>query len=434
MKKFGILCLVLLGLLSNLTGLGGLSVKSDDDTGATSNFSVAAKSAIAVDAASGKILYDQNATDQTTPIASITKLLTAYLVYQAISEGKITLNTKFTISQYAHDLSENSASSGIPMAQGEKISVKELLNALLIPSANSAAVALAEGIAGSEPKFVDLMRAQMKAWGVTDATIVNASGLPNSILGSNIYPGSSTSATNTMSAEDVAIICMHLLQDYPQVLNVTKTEEAVFDQGGASQADISTTNQLLPGFATSRAGSDGLKTGSVTNFVDCFAGTTVQNGFRIITVILDINDPVDNTSIFTQTNNLMNQVYGTWQAYGIVAKGESLPHHETMSIMDAKEDKSNVVAKSDISVVVPMNDPVYSVKFDSSKGRTLVAPVKAGTVVAQATITVTDKNGLGYLPGFHATVCDFTVDHDVARANPFVVLWDHFVRFVNTQL
>lgn len=187
MKKIVITFLSLLLLFSPLATI---NAQAED-------FSVAAKSSIAVDASSGKILYSQNATDSSTRIASITKLLTAYLVYKGVDEKKIAWDTKVPISDYAYNLTMNSNASNIPLAEGTEVTVKDLLNALLLPSANSAAIALAEKIAGSEPKFVDMMMAQLKEWGITDAKLYTSSGLPNSELGENIYPGSTENDANT---------------------------------------------------------------------------------------------------------------------------------------------------------------------------------------------------------------------------------------------
>lgn len=83
-------------------------------------------------------------------------------------------------------------------------------------------------IGGTESKFVDMMKAQLKDWGITDAKIVNASGLNNSYLGDNIYPGSKSDEENTMSAKDVAIIAQHVVKEYPEILDITKKNRGWF--------------------------------------------------------------------------------------------------------------------------------------------------------------------------------------------------------------
>ena len=98
----------------------------------------------------------------------------------------------------------------------------------MVSSANSAAIALAEKIAGSEKDFVDKMRAKLLEWGIQDATLVNTTGLNNETLGNNIYPGSKKDDENKMSAYDVAVVARNLILKYPQVLEVTKKPSSTF--------------------------------------------------------------------------------------------------------------------------------------------------------------------------------------------------------------
>ncbi|MFC4652962.1 serine hydrolase [Lactococcus nasutitermitis] len=429
MKK---LLIPIISFLTVLSVMVALPVHAD-------NFSVAAKSAIAVDASSGKILYVQNATDASTPIASVTKLLTAYLVYKSVDDGKITWNTKVPISNYAYELTQNADASNIPLAQGETFTVKELMNALLIPSANSAAVALSEKIGGSEPKFVDMMQAQLKQWGVTDAKLVNASGLPNDDLDGHIYPGSAATATNTMSAEDVAIVSYHLLKDYPQVLDITKQTSLPFDQGGESSGTLTNTNQMLKGFSTSRSGVDGLKTGSTGFQIDCFAGTTTQNGFRIITVVLDATNPAaDNSTPFTLTNQLMNYVYGSWTTDTIANKNKTFKNFKKFSITDGKSKSVPLVAAKNITPVVPLasngtpDTKHISINFSQKKTAAIEAPIKKSQPLVNVYVKVKDK--LGYLPQSTTSKFSLIAKTSIQKSIPPVVWWNHFVKFVNNDL
>ncbi|RZI49413.1 serine hydrolase [Lactococcus kimchii] len=435
MKKIGIVFCI---LLISLPLFAGFSAKADT-TSAAADFSVAAKSSIAIDASSGKILYAQNADDSSTAIASITKLLTAYLVYKNVADGKLTWDTKVGLSDYAYELTQNSNASNIPLAQTEKYTVKDLVNALLLPSANSAAVALAEKIAGSEPKFVDMMTAQMKAWGITDTHLVNASGLPNDDLNGHIYPGSAQTATNTMSAKAVAVLSYHLLKDYPEILKITKKTSLPFDEGGKSQMTLTNTNQMLDGFATSRKGVDGLKTGSTSFQIDCFAGTTQQNGFRIITVVLEAENPAtDNSTPFTLTNQLMNYVYGHWRTTTLAQKNHVFPEFPKLSVRDGRANATQLVAGKTISPVVPYaSDGSADVKgiklkFSDKKSSVVEAPVAKGKKLVELSISVKDK--LGYLPQCSGEHFPLVAKSAVARSNPLKVMWNHFVTFVNEKL
>ena len=182
----------------------------------TDSFNVAAKHAIAIETTTGKVLYEK---DATTPdgVASMTKILTAYMVYKAVDQGKITWDTEVGISDYPFNLTVDSEVSNVPL-DSRKYTVKQLLDATLISSANSAAIALAEKISGTESTFVDTMTAQLKEWGITDAKLFNASGLNNKYLGDNRYPGSKPDDENTMSALDIAIIA-----DKPRLISRVTT-------------------------------------------------------------------------------------------------------------------------------------------------------------------------------------------------------------------
>ncbi|WP_205271886.1 serine hydrolase [Lactococcus taiwanensis] len=434
MKK---IVLIFCSLLMGLSVMTGVQVHADSTS--SNDFSVAAKSAIAVDASSGKILYAQNADDASTAIASITKLLTVYLVYKNIEEGKLSWDTKVSISDYAYELTQNSNASNIPLSKDEQYTVKDLTNALLLPSANSAAVALAEKIAGSEPKFVDMMTTQMKAWGITDSHLVNASGLPNDDLNGHIYPGSDENATNTMSAKAVAVLSYHLLKDFPEVLKITKQTELPFDTNGATKTTLTNTNQMLKGYSTTRSGVDGLKTGSTSFQVDCFAGTTNQNGFRIITVVLEAENPAtDNTTPFTLTNQLMNNVYGSWTAISLVTKNQPLSTLKNLPVTDGKSDRVPLVAAKNITAVVPYakdgsaDKDVLSLKFNHKKNTSIEAPITKGQELMTVSASVKDK--LGYLPQCSAYEFPLVAKHQVERSNPIKVLWNHFVTFVNEKL
>ncbi|GAB2025319.1 serine hydrolase [Lactovum odontotermitis] len=426
MKKLIKLLMLLTIIGSCLTG--GIRAKADD----TDTFSVQASAAIAVDADSGKILYNQNGDKPGQGIASITKLMTVYMVYDAIKAGQLKWDDKVPISDYAYELTQSTVASNIPMAQGESFTVKDLVNAALIPSANSAAIALAEKIGGSEPKFVDLMSAKLKAWGIEDAKMVNSSGLSNADLPeANWYPNTNSDSENTMSAKDVAIIATHLISEFPEVLDITKQTSMIFDENGDSQNTMLTTNYMLPGQASGRAGVDGLKTGTTVLAGYSFVGTAQQNGFRAITVVLNAEDGSGEASRFTQTSALMDKVFGTWQVYDINADNAPLKGYLEAPVNDGKKATVPLLTASAFSITTKMDNPEYTIKINKVKGG-VEAPVKKGDAVASAYAVVSDK--LGYLPGYSGSTVQLIAKNSVEKANPFVVGWNRFVDFVNKQL
>ena len=283
----------------------------------TDDFNVAAKHAIAIESTTGKVLYEK---DATTPdgVASMTKILTAYMVYKAIDQGKITWDTEVDISDYPFNLTVDSEVSNVPL-DSRKYTVKQLLDATLISSANSAAIALAEKISGTESAFVDTMKAQLKKWGITDAKLYNASGLNNKYLGDNRYPGSKPDDENTMSALDVAIIADHLIKDYPQVLDITKQGEVDFE----GDNKLTTHNYMLEGQDNYREGVDGLKTGTTELAGASFVAHSNENSMSLITVVMNAdNGGEDEAARFTATNDLLDYVVQHWKINKLNTKGQ----------------------------------------------------------------------------------------------------------------
>ena len=390
------------------------------------DFDVAAKHAIAVEATSGKILYEKDAT-QPVEIASISKLLTVYLVYEALEQGKITLSTPVEISDYPYQLTTNSEASNVPM-EARNYTVEELLEATLVSSANSAAIALSEKIAGSEKDFVDMMKAKLLEWGIQDATLVNTTGLNNETLGNNIYPGSKKDDENKMSAFDVAVVARNLILKYPQVLEITKKPSSTF-----AGMTIQSTNYMLDGMPAYRGGIDGLKTGTTDKAGASFVGTTVEKGMRIITVVLNADNQDTNPyARFTATSALLDYISSNFALQTIVKQGESYQDSKS-PVYDGKQDTVPAVAKEDIKIVQRLGSRAQSSVTYTPDTTELVAPLEAGTVVGHLTFEDKDLVGQGYIttdkPSF-----EMVAENNVEKAFFLKVWWNRFVRFVNEKL
>lgn len=390
------------------------------------DFDVAAKHAIAVEATSGKILYEKDAT-QPVEIASISKLLTVYLVYEALEQGKITLSTPVEISDYPYQLTTNSEASNVPM-EARNYTVEELLEATLVSSANSAAIALSEKIAGSEKDFVDMMKAKLLEWGIQDATLVNTTGLNNETLGNNIYPGSKKDDENKMSAFDVAVVARNLILKYPQVLEITKKPSSTF-----AGMTIQSTNYMLDGMPAYRGGIDGLKTGTTDKAGASFVGTTVEKGMRIITVVLNADNQDTNPyARFTATSALLDYISSNFALQTIAKQGESYQDSKS-PVYDGKQDTVPAVAKEDIKIVQRLGSRAQSSVTYTPDTTELVAPLEAGTVVGHLTFEDKDLVGQGYIttdkPSF-----EMVAEKNVEKAFFLKVWWNRFVRFVNEKL
>ena len=389
------------------------------------DFSVAAKHAIAVEVSTGKVLYEQ---DSQTPasIASISKLLSVYLVYEALEKGEIQLDTMVDILDYPYSLTANTELSNVNL-DARSYSVSDLLNASLITSSNSAIIALAEKIAGSEAAFVDKMKAKVAEWGITDATIVNTSGLDNSDLGENIYPGSKPDDSNQFSALDVAIIARRLILDYPQVLNITSLN--AYDFGGYTYYS---TNQMLSEGTHARGGVDGLKTGTSNSAGSSFVATTTQANMRIITVVLNATDGLTNSdNRFVETNNLMNYVYNNYSAITLVKKGEAF-ENSSVKLFNGTKASSPAVATADL-LAIQKNTSEQPVTATFTSNQTeFDAPITSGTVVGQLKIVDNDLIGVGYLDNI--AQIDMAIPTTIKTAPWPVSWWNQFVRYVNEKL
>lgn len=388
------------------------------------DFSVAAKHAAAVEVSTGKILYEQDA-ETPAAIGSVTKIASVYLVYEALERGDIQLDTEVEISDYPYSLTANTQLSNV-ILDDRLYTVADLLNASLITSSNSAIIALAEHIAGSESAFVDQMKAKLAEWGITDAKLVNVSGLDNADLGDNIYPGSSASDYNMLSALDVAIIARRLILDFPQVLEITS--QNYYDFGGLTYYS---TNQMLSEGAHARGGVDGLKTGTSDAAGACFVATTTQQGMRIITVVLNATDgETYPENRFVATNSLINYVYENFEAVTLVEKGK--PYEKSkVAIFNGEKATASAVAASDFVIIQAKTGEATTASFQASADE-FDAPLTAGTSVGTLSLTDTNLVGRGYID--QQPSVEMVLGSDVKEAIWPVSWWNIFVRYVNENL
>lgn len=404
-------------VLALLLAFIGNKVAADD------TFDVAAKHAIAVEASTGKVLYEK---DATTPdgIASMTKILTVYLTYKEIDKGNLSWDTKVPISDYAYDLTANSDASNVPM-EAREYTVEQLVNAAMVASANSAAIALAEQIGGTESKFVDMMQAQLQEWGINDAKLFNASGLNNSYLGDNIYPGSSSTDENTLSARDVAIIAQHLITEYPDVLKISNQATADFDG-----STMNTYNYMLKGMPYERDGIDGLKTGTTELAGASFVATSTENGMRIISVVMNADGWQENEfARFEATNALLDYVKSNYKMTTLVDAGESTKSSKA-KVIDGKEKTVPAVASQELKVVHRIGTDA-SVKF-STIAKGYEATINKGDQVGSFIYDDKQIVGTGYLDSKPSVPA--LAKKEVKKSIFLKVWWNHFVTFVNEKL
>ena len=207
---------------------------------------VDAKSAIAVDAQTGQVLYQQNA-NQKRVIASITKLLTMMVIEDEIKDHKLSWNSKVKISKAVAKVSDSSEYSSVGLQAGDSYTVKELVRVALVKSADGATLALAGATSDSTASFNRKMQKKAKQIGVTDATIVNSVGLENGDLPSSLkLKGVSSSAENKMTAKDVAKLASYFVKHYPTLTKIAKLTSTKITISNQSQT-IQTINAIHEG-------------------------------------------------------------------------------------------------------------------------------------------------------------------------------------------
>ena len=223
-------------------------------------FDVPCAAAVLIDEDSGTVLYEKNA-DERRPVASITKVMTLLLTFEALQAGKIALGDIVPVSEHAYHM----GGSQIWLEPGEQLTLQEMLKAICISSANDAAVAVAEFVAGSEPAFVDTMNARAAALGMTATHFANACGLDEEV--------------HLSSARDVAVMSREMLLHHPEVREYCTVWMDTL-RGGRTQ--LVNTNKLLKSYP----GITGLKTGTTGKAGVCITASAERDGLRLIAVVL----------------------------------------------------------------------------------------------------------------------------------------------------
>ena len=255
-----VLCL-LLALLTMLRSYAAAADALPHITPAdTTTLDVPCAAAILIDEDSGTVLYEKNA-DQQRPIASITKVMTLLLTFEALSAGRIALTDTVPVSEHAYHM----GGSQIWLEPGEQMTLNDMLKAICISSANDAAVAVAEFVGGSEPAFVQQMNARAAELGLTNTHFENACGLD--------------AEGHLSTARDVAMMSREILLHHAEVRNYCSIWMDSL-RGGATQ--LVNTNKMLKTYN----GITGLKTGTTSKAGVCISASAERDGLRLIAVVL----------------------------------------------------------------------------------------------------------------------------------------------------
>lgn len=237
-----------------------------DNSGNLTGLELSAESAVIMEASGGQVLFEKNA-DEKKPPASVTKVMTLLLIFDALADGTITPDTEVTTSEYAASM----GGSQVFLEAGEKQTVDTMIKCIAVASANDACVAMAEKIAGSEPAFVEKMNQRSAGLGMTNTHFVNCNGLDTE--------------GHLTTARDIALMSRELITKYPQIENystiwmenITHTTAK-----GSSEFGLSNTNKLIRQYEY----ATGLKTGSTSGAKFCLSATARKDGIDMIAVVM----------------------------------------------------------------------------------------------------------------------------------------------------
>ncbi|MCM1162169.1 MAG: D-alanyl-D-alanine carboxypeptidase [Roseburia sp.] len=257
------------------------------------SLNISAPSAILMEASTGQVIYERNAEERLHP-ASITKIMTLLLIFEALEEGKISLTDQVTTSAYAKSM----GGSQVFLEEGEVQTVDTLIKCIAVASGNDAAVAMAEYIAGSEEEFVKKMNKRAKELGMEQTTFEDCCGLTDS-------------EGHMTTARDVALMSRELIVKHPDIYNYTKIwmEDIVHETArGSTPFTLSSTNKLLKQYEY----ATGLKTGSTNAAKYCLSATARKNDIDLIAVIMKAPD---HKVRFSDAVSLLNYGFSVSNVY-----------------------------------------------------------------------------------------------------------------------
>ena len=393
---------------------------------------VNADGAILVDAETGKVLYEKNA-DSVLGIASMTKMMTEYILLETVKKGKVKWDQEYTPSDLVYKISQRTDLSNVPLRADDKYTIHELYEAMAIYSANGATIAIAEKIGGSETNFVKMMNDKAKKMGLKDYKFVNSTGLNNRDYKGLQPEGTGAEDENVMSSRAVAKLAFHLINDFPEVLKTASTPKKTFREGTTDQIKMDNWNWMLPSLTYGYEGMDGLKTGTTDFAGYCFTGTASRDGKRFITVVQNAKDASGQGGYkarFDETRKMMDYAFSNYTKEQLVPKHYQVKDHKTVPVIKGKEDQVEIYTKSAINMVILNGEkkeykPVLVLdKNKINKKGELTAPIKKGEKVGYVTIEPKNGEKVSFLTeeGQKKAQVDVIAAQDVEKANWFVLM------------
>jgi len=315
---------------------------------------------ILVEPSSGKIISEVNS-DKALPPASMVKTMTAYVTYKQIKQGFLNWDDIITTSAFASKV----GGSQVYLSEKEQFTVKQLIHALMIQSANDAAVAIAEHIGGSQDGFVELMNAEAKRLGMNDSEFHSAHGLPPA----------QGQLPDLISPRDMAKLARALITEFPEVLEVTSTLEEGFRDG---KFIMRTHNHLLKNFP----GCDGLKTGYYGKAGFCVTATAVRNNIRMLAVVMGCRTSKERDA---EAAKLLATGIAKYRNIQLINQGDAI--EAKVPVINAEEREITPITKEAINAIVPITE-VDNIQKEITPCKELTAPITKGTTCGELTVSL----------------------------------------------
>ena len=328
------------------------------------SFETSAKQAYLIDTLSGKVLFEKNKEQKISP-ASITKIMTSLIAFDLIKKGELKLDEKFKISKKAWRMSSQGYSSMFIMPN-DKVSVENLLKGIIIVSGNDACVALAEGIAGTEEEFVNMMNSMAEKIGLKNTRFANSSGL---------YDGN-----NYSTVEDIAIMSIYLINNFPDLYKYYAEKKFTWDRTGGAPITQGNRNPIL----YKDMGSDGLKTGHLVNSGYSLAATIKKQDRRILSVISGTNSKNERSR---ETVRLLSYAQNRFDLLKINKIDKSFK----IKTWNLKEKEVQLELKKDLYLTIPKrkkNNLKIEIQYDNE---ILKEEVKKGDALTKLNIYYDNK-------------------------------------------
>ncbi|GJE76371.1 MULTISPECIES: D-alanyl-D-alanine carboxypeptidase family protein [Methylorubrum] len=358
-RRFRTACLAVPAMLA--LALGGIL---DASPARAQNFQTAAPHAILVDAESGSVLFEKAADELFSP-ASMAKLMTAEIVFGALKEGRLTMDTEFTVTEDAWRRGGAGGGGSSMFAQvNSRIKLSDLLRGLVVQSGNDAAITIAENMAGTEEAFANIMNRRAKEIGMTRSTFRNATGY--------------SAPDQKVTARDMARIAQHLIDTYPEYYKIYSEREFTWNKIKQQNR-----NPLL----TLDIGADGLKTGYLEESGYALTGSAVQNGQRLIMVVSGLKTARDRAA---ETRKLMEWGFRAFEPRQVFAQGETVAE---VSVFGGVKGSVPVVANKPVRLLLPRGSSEKVSARVVYQGP-LAAPVEPGREVARLRVTRGDTLAL----------------------------------------